>query len=146
MKGFGFYQMWLYASVERMEWLLILHLVGVILQVDWEACAESCSQSLCLVLLLSAAPHNESRKVFSLSLLSHSVRRTSINYSFRVLKKTKHRCQDAGCLEQSCPLLGRLLECILLFNLITYRSVRVFRILMDQFGQVTCAHRSDVFF
>lgn len=33
MKGFGFYQMWLYASVERMEWLLIPHLVDVILQV-----------------------------------------------------------------------------------------------------------------
>lgn len=60
--------------------------------------------------------------------------------------KIEHRCQDAGCLERFCPLLGHLLEYILLFNLITYQSVRVFRLLMDQFGQVMCAHRSDVFF
>lgn len=85
-EGIWILSKWLHASVERMEWLLILHFVDMILQVDWEACAKSCSQGLCLVLLINAAPHNEFWRASSLSMLWHNVRRTSVSYSFRVLK------------------------------------------------------------
>lgn len=48
-----------YASIEMVKWLLILHAVHVILQVSWEACAKSFLQYLCLALLIHVASNNE---------------------------------------------------------------------------------------